>query len=191
MKKTLIAFGAMMVIGATALMAQPKFRVHGDIGFAQATGDFGGDDANLGFGIAVNARYAFSNKLDVGLEYEASFIVTATLDDADIDATGITGYQAKGYYHFLGGKFSPYVGLGVGFFSIETPEITADDGNGNQQVVVPGRSTTNFGFSPDFGLKIGKFVLGAKYTDAGEVPGGTINATYLRYYAGLTFTIGA
>jgi len=183
MKKLLLT----LTIIVAFFTANAQIRVQGDFGVSTATGDFGAD-GSLGIGYALNARWMFSEKLDAGLEYDASAIVTVSADGAgDIDATGITGYLAKGYYHFFDKGFSPYFALGLGLYNVELPTITITDSNGNT-TTFEGDNNVNFGFAPEVGLKINNFILGAKYTFAGKTPGNQdINATAIRFFLGYKF----
>lgn len=189
MKKIFLFTTTLFVVGLFSASAQVPLRIHANFGIAQATGDFAGDDLNIGIGYTINARYMFTEKLDAGLEYDASAIVTVDVDGADADATGLTGYMVKGYYSFFKSKVTPYFGLGLGLVNIEYPTVTITDSNGNE-TVFEGESTTNFGLAPEVGLYLGGFTLGAKYTTAGDTPDGSATANYIRYFAGWTFSFG-
>ena len=185
MKKFLLV----LALFACTYATQAQIRIGGDFGFATATGDFGAD-GSLGIGFAGHAAWAFTPKISAGIEVDRSAIVTVSSGDGvDIDATGLSGYLAKGYYHFLDKKFSPYFGLGMGLYNVEFPTVTITDGNGNT-TVIEGENKVNFGFAPELGLQMGWFTLGAKYSLAGKLPGGSdINANYLRFYLGFRFGV--
>lgn len=189
MRKLTLTLLAFSLLGIEMAMAQmPPIRLQADFGLANATGDFSGPDLNIGIGYALNARYMFTEQIDAGLEYDASAIVTADIDGGDADATGLTGYLAKGYYRFFDSKVTPFAALGVGLYTVEFPTITFTDSEGNE-TVIEGESNTNFGFSPELGVALGGFTLGAKFSHAGKTPS-DVSATYLRYYLGWTFTFG-
>ncbi len=173
-----------LLITISSFNLYSQIRVQADFGVSTATGDFG-KDASLGIGYAVNARWMFTEQIEAGLEYDGSAIFSVSGDGGgDIDATGMTGYLAKGYYSFFDGDYTPYVAFGLGLYKVETPTITYTDGNGNT-TTYEGESDINFGFTPEVGVMLKNFIIGAKFSYAGKAPAQEdINATYARFFIG-------
>lgn len=171
---------AILLSACTMVMAQFNGQI--TLGYASATGDLG-DGANGGIGYGANLRYAFSDRFDAGLEYDAN--VLASELNGLFSVAGIT---AKAHYKLTDSKVYPYVALALGIYTTETPEITATIGS--TTTTISGDKSSGFGFSPEFGLNFGKFGIGAKYTSAGELPNSTTKATYLKFFMGYTFSFG-
>jgi len=165
-----------------SVVSMAQFRGQITLGYASATGDLG-DGANGGLGYAANLRYAFSDRFDAGLEYDAN--VLASIAEGLFSITGIT---AKAHFKLTNSKVHPYVALAIGVYSSETPEITIT--SGGTTTTSGGDTSSGFGFSPELGLNFGSFGIGAKYTSAGDLPNSSTKATYLKYFIGYSFSFG-
>lgn len=179
MKASSILATALLFIICTTSNAQ--FRGQLTLGYATATGDLG-EGANGGIGFGGSFRYALSDQLDAGIEYNQNILAAE-----GEGIFGVTGYTAKGFYRITNSKVYPYIGLGFGLYTAENPEVTTT--SGGMSTTTGGETKTSFGFSPDLGLNFGGFGIGVKYTSAGELPTSTTKVTFLRYYIGYTLSI--
>jgi outer membrane protein X len=151
---------ALVAFTATAQEFKP-FKVNLSVGYAQPIGA----GVSGGLLIAAEPKYGITDNIDLGLRFEAAIVargieVAGNTTTSDVGAFG--SYLLTGNYLIGKGGFRPFVGLGVGLFSIGSAgTITVEDGQGAEDVTFV--SDTKFGGMIRAGFKAGHFVLGVEY----------------------------
>jgi hypothetical protein len=147
----------LMAITATAQEFKP-FKVNLSTGYALPTGP----GASGGLLLSVEPKYGLSDRIDLGLRYELGLIVkTYTLDNQQGETTlkGASSYLITGNYLLSDADFRPFVGAGVGLFSILSVNLSDNGGAVNGGV----SGGTKLGAMVRTGFKARHFVLGAEY----------------------------
>lgn len=163
MRKFLFLGALFIALSISQLSAQQNsISFGGDFGWANAIGEF----ANAGSGginISGHIKYGLTDKLQVGAEYNGSFLVA--VDDGSSNSIGVSlwgvgSYSAKAWYTFFDKKVSPYVGLGLGVSTVGEPDIND----------VEGASRVGFDASGELGLKLGYFYLAYRIHGGARTP---------------------
>ena len=153
MKKSIFTLVAIICAFSFSSLSAQKNAIAfgGDFGWANALGEFANSGSG-GLNISGHIKYGLSDKLQVGGEYNASFLVA--LDDGSnnslsVSLWGVSNYSAKVWYTFFDKKVSPYVSAGLGLSQVGEPDVNDIEG------------ATRFGFdaSGEVGLKLGYFYL--------------------------------
>ncbi len=161
MKKffTVVALAFLM---STSLFAQEyrSFGVHLGVGYAAPSDGGGGILAGL------EPFYRINDQIAVGLRLESAAMAKIVgTSEAEISAVG--SYTLNGKYYFTESGFRPYVGLGLGIFSL---------GNVSSDISVNGSSASSseiafgneFGFYPRIGFDAGHFNFNIDYNIIGS-----------------------
>jgi outer membrane protein X len=154
MKKVLILSLALILgIGATVQAQDFKpFRVDGGVGYGLPFTE--GLDGGVLF--YVEPKYEVIPQLSVGIRWEGSLFAGEGLD-----AKLSSAYMATGDWFFNNNKFRPFVGLGLGAYSIANADIDITTGELE--------SKTNFGALLRAGFDIAHFRLALAYNYGGKV----------------------
>jgi hypothetical protein len=166
-----------------------EFKVGIGIGYAVPGA---GEGAGGGFLMYVEPAYRATDQVLVGLRLEGAFMVRGiegvTNRDITGDASSVASFTLNGQYYFNNNEVRPFIGAGVGLFSLAGVKFnTAASDPGADDVGVE----TRFGFYPRLGLDVGHFnlVLDYNIVPPTDVPGGgEVKNTYLGIRAG--FSIG-
>ncbi|UOB16137.1 outer membrane beta-barrel protein [Abyssalbus ytuae] len=160
MRKLLFVAGVMMV-SLTSMNAQEegKFRVGLDLGFASTSG--GG-----GVLISLEPKYNLSDNMNVGIRLgSAAFARTLEGDGGSIDLDVATNASYLGtfdYYFSKGNSIiAPYLGAGLGIYSLASSKVTISDSIGEESLDIEGKS--EFGGMIRGGVELGKFRIGIEY----------------------------
>jgi len=149
-----------------------------------------GSGSKGGVLFAVEPKYSISDQITLGLRLE--WALTAYAFEAegesftgDIKATG--SYLATADYMFNTNRVRPFVGLGVGIYSVagvsSSFELEGEGVSESSEIAVGGG--TKFGFAPRVGLEAGHFRLAAEYNFAGKDD--NIKYSYLGLKVGFFF----
>lgn len=162
MKKTLI-LGSFFLAFAVVVNAQDykKFRVGLGLGYAMASGE----GASGGVLATLEPGYRIQDNILLGLRLESAVITrgfSETLPSAfNIDVAAIGSYTLNGQYYFNNNSFRPFVGLGLGIYSLAAIGVAVDINGETQSAEVAGES--KFGFYPRVGFDAGHFTLALDY----------------------------
>jgi outer membrane protein W len=175
--KKITMFVGLMLIAAVAVNAQEykKFRVGTGLGYAIP----GGSGAGGGISWTLEPGYRVNDQILANFRYEAAAIIRGTVDEtsASFDVAGIGSYTVNGQYYLMSGGFRPYVGVGLGMFSIAAASVDGGSNGGG----VSETAGTKFGFYPRIGFDAGHFTLNLDYNIVGNtkaiVTTGTGNTT--------------
>jgi outer membrane protein X len=165
-----------------------------DVSFGGAIPSGSGSKGGVLF--AIEPKYAIMDQLAVGLRIEGAVtargFVASDGSSAQADIKATSSYVATGDYYFSNKSFRPFVGAGVGIFSLAAAKF--DEGNGTTTELAS--SSSKFGGLVRAGFELGHFRLGVEYnlignttiSDPGD-PSFTIKAknSYLGLKAGFFF----
>ena len=148
-----------VLLGTLAVQAQEykKFRVGTGLGYAIP----GGKGAGGGISWTLEPGYRVSDQILAQLRIEGAAIIRGTVDEtsASFDIAGISSYTLNGQYYLMSGGFRPYVGVGLGMFSIAAAKVDGGTSGGG----VAETAGTKFGFYPSLGFDAGHFTLNLDY----------------------------
>ncbi|MBB3698882.1 porin family protein [Flammeovirga yaeyamensis] len=121
------------------------------------------DMNGLGGNYHVMALFNITPKLSVGAEYGGSYAVLApeNLDKANFEATKFKHFSGKVLYHFSESRIRPYLGFGVGSYSVTPGKMNIQ--NSDNPIVLTFNKSTTVGYAPEFGVDFGWFSLAAIY----------------------------
>ena len=135
-----------------------------------------GEGAGGGFLAYLEPAYRATDQVAVGLRLEGAFMVRGVegVNDQDVkgDASSVASYSLNSQYYFNNSNVRPFVGAGLGLFSLAAAKFNTASGND------PGLNDvgaeTRFGFYPRIGLDAGHFNLVLDYNviPPTDVPGG-------------------
>ncbi|MDR1198490.1 MAG: porin family protein [Prevotellaceae bacterium] len=162
MKKFL--FIAVLFCGV-ALSAQSQefkpFRVDMGLGYGLPFTD--GLDGGVQF--YVEPKYEIIPQIAVGLRWEGSLFAGSKDDEGNsVDVKLSSAYMVTGDYYLTNNKFRPFVGLGLGIYSVGG--VSVDD-NTETDDVFEGKS--NFGALLRAGFDISHFRFALSYTYGGKI----------------------
>jgi opacity protein-like surface antigen len=168
MNKSLSLILVALCLSTVSVYAQDykKFRVGVGLGYALASGE----GAKGGILITGEPGYRISDQILVGLRIEAAVIGRGSVDannsNVDIDVAALGSYAATGQYYFSNNNFRPFVGAGVGIYSLAAVSIDANSGGGTQQDIAA--AANKIGFFPRVGFDLNHFTLSLDYNIIGE-----------------------
>jgi outer membrane protein W len=177
--KKILAIACLLAFAAGAAQAQDfkKFRVGVDAGYAIP----GGNGAKGGVCFAIEPGYRVNDALLIGLRLESAALIRGFSEDvgsADLKVAGIGSYTVNGQYYFSNEGFRPFVGAGLGLFSLAAVEFSASGSGSTQQAAV---AETKFGFYPRVGFDANHFTLQLEYNliPATKIDGGEFKNSYI------------
>jgi hypothetical protein len=174
MKKQRIFFFVLGIFFASCnLSAQHTIALGAGGGVSRLTGDLG-KEGSFGLNYYLEGKYYLTPKLTAGLEYNSAAVGYGNDDSAfGVSFYGNTTVFAKGEYFLTTKKVRPYAAVGIGFSSLETPELSFTDANGNE-ATIESEKKGNLGISPRLGIMLGKFGIEFSYNIAGKTPESTV-----------------
>jgi len=184
MKKVLFVALAIALFSASSVMGQSYRPFKVGVGFLYAVPT--GEGAGGGIGFYLEPKYNLNDKFDLGFLMEDALLVQK-LEGYSSDVSGVASYSLTGDYMLGSGKVRPFIGTGIGIYSLgSVSATTVDDGMGGT-VTLPGASLgTKFGFSPRVGINLSHFQIELQYhVITGQVDG--ISKNYLGIKMGLEF----
>jgi outer membrane protein X len=172
MKKSISLIALLFV--ASAVISQESnpdgrifkpFKVDVSAGFALPLS--GGNGAKGGFLFAIEPKYAVIEQLSVGLRFEGAIMARAVIDNGtevigEAQANG--SYLATGDYYFSNKGFRPFLGGGLGLFSVAGAAVNSSDPLQEEDVY----TENNFGGMIRGGFEAGHFRFGIEYNIAGK-----------------------
>lgn len=151
-----------------------------------------GDGAGGGFLAYLEPAYRATDQVLVGLRLEGAFTARGVkgVNNRDVsgDASSVASYTLNTQYYFNNENVRPFVGAGVGLFSMAATEFNTAGSDPDADEV---GAETRFGFYPRIGVDAGHFNLTLDYNfiPPTDVPGGgEVRNNYLGIRAG--FSIG-
>lgn len=116
-----------------------------------------------GFGATVEPKFNLLDKVSLGLRLEGVVTFGGSIGGADQDVSVGMGASAaslaKGEYFFTTGTARPWVGLGLGMYTLVSQSVDT----GQDSVAVSQRAGKYFGMAPQLGVDLGRLRLAATY----------------------------
>ncbi|MCK8492866.1 hypothetical protein M0L20_13435 [Spirosoma sp. RP8] len=163
MKRILFVLFVLAGFSASAQEFKP-FKVNLSVGYAKPLNSA----ASGGVLFAVEPKYGLSDNFDLGLRLEAAVVARGVVyngNTATGDVGAFSSYLLTGNYLFGTGGIRPFLGVGVGFYSIGSAgTVVIYDGQTNSNVTFV--NDTKFGGMVRGGIKAGHFVAAVEYNAA-------------------------
>jgi len=165
-----------------------KFRVGLDFGYVPASGGGGGL-------LSIEPKFNITENMNVGLRIGGAAVIRDLVSNDNEEFTakvaGIGSYVGTYdyYFHKSGSSFAPYIGGGVGYYSLANVEV--DDSSADSEEITPAVSGVMGGLIRG-GFEWGGFRMGLEYnflpdSDLENVDGdkvGTAKNAYLGIHIG-------
>ncbi len=189
MKNYLAGLFVLVALSATAQEYKP-FKVNVSIGYAKPfnAGTSGG------FLAAVEPKYGLSDNFDLGLRLESASVARGIQYNGNTTTGDVGTYTSAlltGNYLFGAGNVRPFLGLGVGPYSIGAggTVVIVSNGQTNQNIELV--SDTKFGGMIRGGIKAGHFVAAAEFNFIPSTDRSVSNQTITSNNAYLGIKVGA
>ena len=172
-------FVSLIIICATVSFSNAqefkKFKLGIGLGYAVPT------DGGGGVLLTLEPAYRISDQIALGLRLESAAMAKnisggGASVETSVSANG--SYSINGQYYFNNNNFRPYVGLGLGIFTVASASVEGNQTGGSASVA----GGTVLGFYPRIGFDAGHFnlnidinIVGA--SDEVEVNGQTVNVS--------------
>jgi outer membrane protein W len=182
MKKLTLLFAlcVLLTVGATAQEFK-KFKVGLGGGYAIP----GGNGAKGGVLFYLEPAYRVQDNISVGLRMEWAAMArgySEAVDGAEFSVSTSGSYTLNGQYYFNNNSFRPFVGAGVGMYSIKAASIEVDGQSG----AIPGlKDETKIGFYPRVGFDAGHFTLSIDYNLVGATKIDGMDGEFKNSYIGI------
>ena len=156
MKKQLLTLVLVLFASVLSVQAQEYKKVKVGLGFGYAAPNDGGGGA----AIYLEPAYRVNDQIAVGLRMEGA-IIGKVVGESEADVSFNGSYTVNGQYYLSDAKFRPFVGLGMGIYSLGNVEVS------NSAVLAFG---SEFGFYPRFGFDLGhlNFIFDYNLVSASE-----------------------
>ncbi len=189
MKNYLAGLLMLVALSATAQEYKP-FKVNVSVGYAKPfnAGTSGG------FLVAVEPKYGLSDNFDLGLRLEAASVARGIQYNGNTTTGDVGTYSSAlltGNYLFGAGGVRPFLGLGVGPYSIGAAGTVVISSNGQANQNIDLVSDTKFGGMVRGGIKAGHFVAAAEFNFIPSTDRTISNQTITSNNAYLGIKIGA
>ncbi|MEX2233702.1 MAG: outer membrane beta-barrel protein [Cyclobacteriaceae bacterium] len=148
--------------GAAAQEFNP-FKLGVGLGYAMP----GGEGAGGGVLFAIEPAYRVNDAIAVGFRMEWAAVIrglSTSIDSYDASAAAIGSYTVNGNYYFSNGNFRPYVGAGVGLFTLAAAAVEASGTGGSAGAA----AESKIGFYPRVGFDAGHFNISIDYNIIGK-----------------------
>lgn len=151
----------LIAISATAQEYKP-FKVNLSVGYAKPFNA----GVSGGFLAAIEPKYGLSDQFDLGLRLEVASVARGIQYNGNIttgDVGAYASYLITGNYLFTKGSVRPFLGAGVGLFTIGAAGTVVISNNGQPNQNINLVSDTKFGGMVRAGIKAGHFVASVEY----------------------------
>lgn len=160
MKKFFFSIALLFVAFATVNAQNYKpFKLGLGLGYAMPS------DGGGGILFEVEPAYRLNDQIALGLRLGSAAMARA-IGETEGSVSGNASYTINGQYYLSDGKFRPYVGAGVGIFSLASVSSSVDLGGGNT-VTAAAASESKIGFYPRVGFDLGHFNINIDYNIIG------------------------
>lgn len=164
MKNYLAGLFMLVALSAAAQEYKP-FKVNLSVGYAKPIN--GG--VSGGFLFAVEPKYGISDHVDIGLRLESALVARGIQINGNTTTSDLGAYSSAlitGNYLFGTSNVRPFLGVGVGVYSIAAAGTVIIDNSGQNPQTVNFVSDTKFGGMVRAGIKAGHFVAAVEYNAA-------------------------
>ena len=157
MKQILLSLLLLTTLSVSAQEFKP-FKVNLSLGYAKPVGA----GASGGILLSLEPKYGLSDRVDLGLRYELGLMARPYSIDgvsAESELKGSSSYLITGNYLLSNASFRPFVGAGVGLFTLVN--VSFSEGSGSADGGISGGN--KLGAMLRAGFKASHFVLGLEY----------------------------
>lgn len=159
MKKIYMLMLLISSIGISANAQEfKKFKVGLGLGYASASGE----GSSGGILIYLEPAYRINDNILVGLRMETAIVTRGYSDELSsslsLDVAAIGSYTISGQYYFNTNKFRPFVGAGLGAYSLSAVKVEVGGVSG-----IAVEKETKFGFYPRVGFDFGHLNMSVDY----------------------------
>jgi hypothetical protein len=161
MRNYLTGIFMLVALSATAQEYKP-FKVNVSIGYAKPFNA----GVSGGFLAAVEPKYGLSDHFDLGLRLELASVARGIQYNGNTttgDVGAYLSYLVTGNYLFGAGSVRPFLGAGVGLYTIGAGGTVVISSNGQPNQNIQLVSDTKFGGMIRAGIKAGHFVASVEY----------------------------
>lgn len=151
----------LVAFSATAQEYKP-FKVNVSLGYAKPFNS----GVSGGFLVAVEPKYGVSDNFDIGLRLEGAFVARGVKYNGNTttgDVGSYASYLLTGNYMFGDGSVRPFLGAGVGLYTIGAAGSVVISNNGTTNDNINFVTDNKFGGMVRAGIKAGHFVAGVEY----------------------------
>ena len=169
MKRTLTVLMFMVLTTAGAIAQEYQaFRVGVGLGYAMASGS--GSKGGVLFNLEPG--YRITDQILLNLRIEGAVVGRGFANEtsAEMDVAAIASYTLNAQYYFNNNNFRPFVGAGIGTYSLASTSVAVDVGGGQTETGVVA-AANKFGFYPRVGFDTGHFTLSVDYNAIPETNG--------------------
>jgi len=147
----------LMVVLPTALFAQNiGFRLDAGLGAALSFGEL----KSYGIAAFTEPKVTIGPNITAGIRFEGDALfggtITDVAEDLEVGLSTRASISLRGEYFIGTSKTRPFVGLGVGRYTIAS---TSTSGTGAASI----QASNNMGVAPELGIAFGNFKLSAMY----------------------------
>ena len=163
MKKITLFCLALLTAAAVNAQEYKPFKLGVGLGYAKP----GGQGAGGGVLFGIEPAYRVNDALAVGLRMEWAAVIrglSTSMDSYDASAAAIGSYTLNGQYYFSNNTFRPFVGAGVGLFSLAAVSVGVDSQSGSAGAA----AESKIGFYPRIGFEAGHFNFTIDYNLIGK-----------------------
>jgi hypothetical protein len=183
--KKFFTLALLMGVMAFGLQAQEfkKFKVGVGGGYAIP----GGEGAKGGVLFYLEPAYRLQDQLQLGLRMEWAAMARGFSEEvgtAEFDVSTSGSYTLNGQYYFNNNGFRPFVGLGLGIYSIKAASVNVDGDSGSSEDLGL-EDETKFGFYPRVGFDAGHFTLSIDYNLLGATKIDGVEGEFKNSYIGI------
>ena len=151
-------------LSASAQVYKP-FKVNVSVGYAKPLNA----GVSGGFLFAVEPKYGISDNFDLGLRLESAVVARGIQNNGNTYTSDLGSFGSAlitGNYLFDAGGVRPFLGAGIGLYTIGASGRVVTDKNGQNPQNVNFVNDTKFGGMIRAGIKVGHFVGAVEYNAA-------------------------
>jgi outer membrane protein X len=126
------------------------------------TGTYVSSNGRGGFGAVMEPKVLIHDQVAIGARFEAAVMFGGNIGaagDVKMDMGAAANILAKGEYLVSTSAVRPFVGLGLGFYSIGSQSIST----GSMSAAIDQKGGRYFGIAPQLGIDLGRVRLAATY----------------------------
>lgn len=150
-KLLLLVLGVVLFTGVSNAQEYKPFKLGLGLGYAKPSGEGAGG----GVLFAIEPAYRINDAIAVALRMEWAVMAKIAYDGSESSASANASYTVNGQYYLSNNKVRPYVGAGLGIFSLASVAVNSTSGGGDVGA--------KFGFYPRIGVDIGHFNINLDY----------------------------
>jgi hypothetical protein len=162
MKKVLVVLSLVLVVAFNSnAQDYKKFKVGVGLGYGAASGS--GSKGGLIF--TIEPAYRLSDDFSLGLRMESALLTrgySQSISGGSFDVAAIGSYTLNGQYYLSKSGFRPFIGAGLGIYSLAAVSTTVSGGGISLSADLTA-AESKIGFYPRLGFDAGHFTMSLDY----------------------------